>query len=467
MISAVCAAMTVAAAAAAERRPNIVVILVDDLGYSDIGCYGSEFYETPNLDRFAKTGMLFTQGYAAHPVCSPTRASLMTGQNPARIGITDWIPGSAKGGPGVPKSRDLHHLPLEHVTVAEALKAGGYKTFFAGKWHLNHKGDTSYFPEDQGFDINKGGYFKGSPPGGYYTPYKNPKLPDGPAGEYLTDRLTTETIQFIEKNRKGPFFAYLSFYTVHMPIQACKRYIEHFKEKKAKLPELGREEGFAKEGAGWSKLRQDNPVYASMVAAMDENVGRLLKKLDELGIAEDTIVVFTSDNGGLSTLGRRGAPTSVRPLRGGKGWCYEGGIRVPWIIRAPGVTKPGTESPVPIYSADLYPTLLDLAGLPQRPAQHVDGVDLAGVLRGGAAPDRDFIVWYYPHFHGSMWKPGAAIRSGKWKLVRHYTTGETELFDLEKDPGETIDLVAKNPEKTAELLGKLRAYLKSVDEGSD
>ncbi len=204
-----------------------------------------------------------------------------------------------------------------------------------------------------------------------------------------------------------------------------------------------------------------------MVAAMDENVGRLLKKLDELGLGDNTIVVFTSDNGGLSTLGRRGAPTSVRPLRGGKGWCYEGGIRVPWIIRAPGVTKAGSQSKVPIYSADLYPTLLDLAGLPQRPAQHYDGVDLSGVLRGGAAPMRDFIVWYYPHYHGSTWKPGAAIRSGKWKLVEHYTTGTVELFNLEKDPGEKRDISKKSPEKTAELLGKLRGYLKSVGEGGD
>ncbi len=199
------AAMAITAVAA-EKQPNIVVILVDDLGYKDLGCYGSKFHETPNLDRFAKSGMRFTQGYAAHPVCSPTRASLMTGQNPARIGITDWIPGSGKRGPGVPKSRDLHHLPLEHVTIAEALKEAGYKTFFAGKWHLNHNGDTSCFPEDQGFDINMGGYFKGSPPGGYYAPYKNPKLPDGPPGEYLTDRLTTETIRFIEEKPEGAVF---------------------------------------------------------------------------------------------------------------------------------------------------------------------------------------------------------------------------------------------------------------------
>ena len=444
----------------AAERPNFVVILVDDLGYKDLSCYGSEFYETPNLDRFAASGVQFMDGYAAHPVCSPTRASLMTGQNPARIGITDWIRGSDKTGPGIPKSRDLHHLPLEHVTIAEAMKEAGYRTFFAGKWHLIDEGEDGFYPEDQGFEINKGGHHKGSPPGGYYSPYKNPKLEDGPEGEYLPDRLTDETIRFIETNRERPFFAYLAFYTVHTPIQACKRHLGKFEEKAAKLQGEG---GVEAEHDAWTRLRQDNPAYASMVYAMDENVGRLLEKLDELKLADKTVVIFTSDNGGLSTVGgKKGGPTSVRPLRAGKGWCYEGGIRVPWIIRAPGVTKAGTRSAVPIYSADAYPTMLELAGLPARPEQHKDGLSLVPLLRDGKAPEREFIVWFYPHYHGSNWRPGAAIRAGRWKLLEHYAYQKVELFDLEEDPGEKKDLSGEQPEKTKELLGKLRGYLKEV-----
>ena len=328
----------------ASERPNFVFILVDDLGYKDLSCYGSEFYETPNLDRFAESGVQFMDGYAAHPVCSPTRASLMTGQNPARIGITDWIRGSSKTGPGIPKVRDLHHLPLEHVTIAEAMKEAGYRTFFAGKWHLNDAGEDGFYPEDQGFDQNIGGHHKGSPPGGYYSPYKNPKL-------------------------------------------------------------------------------------------------------DELKLSGNTVVIFTSDNGGLTTLGRNksGGPTSVRPLRAGKGWCCEGGIRVPWIIRAPGVGKAGTKSEVPIYSADAYPTILELAGLPPKPEQHRDGLSLVPLLRDGKAPEREFIVWFYPHYHGSNWRPGAAIRAGKWKLVEHYAWQKVELFDLENDLGEKKDLSKEQP----------------------
>lgn len=442
------------------ERPNFVFILVDDLGYKDLGCYGSEFYETPNLDRLAKSGVQFLDGYAAHPVCSPTRASLMTGQNPARIGITDWIRGSSKTGPGIPKVRDLHHLPLEHVTIAEAMKEAGYRTFFAGKWHLNDAGEEGFYPENQGFDVNKGGHHKGSPPGGYYAPYKNPKLEDGPEGEYLPDRLTNETIRFIEANKERPFFAYLSFYTVHVPIQACRRHIVKF-EKKAK--ELGEGGGVEAEHDGFTRLRQDNAAYASMVHAMDENVGRLLAKLDELKLSEKTVVVFTSDNGGLTTLGRnKGGPTSVRPLRAGKGWCYEGGIRVPWIIRAPGVSREGAKSEVPIYSADAYPTILELAGLAPKPEQHKDGKSLVPLLRDGKAPEREFIVWFYPHYHGSKWRPGAAIRAGKWKLVEHYAWKKVELFDLEEDPGEKKDLSGENPEKMQELLAKMRGYLDEV-----
>ncbi|MCG8511155.1 MAG: sulfatase-like hydrolase/transferase, partial [Rhodospirillales bacterium] len=301
--------------ASAQARPNFLIVLVDDLGYADLGCYGSSFYDTPRLDALAASGTRFVHGYAAHPVCSPTRAALMTGQNPARIGITDWIPGKNPGNRKLLGPEDQHRLALDHITIAEALKQAGYTTFFAGKWHLNAAGDAGHFPEDQGFDINKGGHHKGSPPGGYYAPYKNPRLDNGPEGEYLPDRLTDETIRFIEAHRDKPFLAYLSFYTVHTPIQACKRHVATYQQRAAELSE--RMDAVRQEHDGWTKLRQDNPAYASMVRAMDENVGKLLDTLDRLKLDDNTVVVFTSDNGGLTTRGGKRAPTSVLPLRAG------------------------------------------------------------------------------------------------------------------------------------------------------
>ncbi len=441
-----------------RKRPNFVFFLVDDLGWKDLGCYGSTFYDTPNIDRLAASGMRFTDAYAACPVCSPTRASIMTGKYPARLGITDWIPGQR------PKNRKLlappihNQLALGEVTIAEALKEAGYRTFFAGKWHLGGEG---FFPEQQGFDINKGGHHRGSPPGGYYSPYKNPKLKDGPAGEYLTDRLTDESIRFLQARGKEPFLLYLSFYTVHTPIQACKRHLETFKKKAEALPPLKGPDQI-KERDGWTKLRQDNPAYASMVHAMDENVGRVLDKLDQLGLTETTVVVFMSDNGGLSTLRRRGYPTSNLPLRAGKGWCYEGGIREPMIIRAPGVTRPGGVCGVPVTSTDFYPTMLELAGLAARPKQHVDGLSLVPLLAGGKTLPRDAIYWHYPHYHGSTWTPGAAVRAGDWKLIEFYDEGTVELYNLSKDIGERRDLARKMPEKKNELLTLLHTWQKRV-----
>ncbi len=440
-------------------RPSFLFLLVDDLGYHDLTCYGSGFHETPNLDQLAASGMKFTAGYAAHPVCSPTRAAILTGKNPARIRITDWIPGQNPRGKKLLCPQDRHQLPLEDVTIAERLKAAGYRTFFAGKWHL---GSTGFLPEDQGFDVNKGGHHRGSPPGGYYSPYRNPRLEDGPSGEYLTDRLTDETIRFIEKSRGSPFLAYLSFYTVHTPIQPARRHIAHYRKKAADLPEAGSPPQIP-EHDGWTKTRQDNPGYASMVHAMDENIGRLLTRLDELGLAKSTVVLFTSDNGGRSTLHRNGGPTSNLPLRAGKGWCYEGGIRVPLIVRAPGVTRPGSTCGTPVYSADLYPTMLALAGLDPAPLQHRDGVDLSALLRGATKLDRDAIVWHYPHYHGSAWTPGSAIRSGRWKLIELYDREQVELYDLVADESEAKDLAREKPQKAAALRTKLHAYLKSVD----
>jgi len=433
--------------------PNVVFILVDDLGWKDLGCYGSSFYETPNIDVLARRGVRFTNAYAASPVCSPTRAALMTGKHPARVGITDWIPGSTPGDRKLRGPEDLHQLPLDEYTLAEAFRDQGYTTFFAGKWHLGGEG---FFPEDQGFDINKGGHDKGSPPGGYYAPYKNPKLADGPDGEYLTNRLTDEAMHFVDTTSEQPFFLMLSFYTVHTPIQASNRHIEYYEAKRHDLPEDGALQQ-EPEHEGVTTVNQVNADYASMVAAMDENVGRLLDKLETLGLADNTFIVFTSDNGGLSTLppNRIAGPTSVRPLRAGKGWCYEGGIRVPLIVAGPGIPSQEKTNNTAVVSMDLYPTLLDAAGLPPKPEQHRDGLSLTPLFQGKSL-DREALYWHYPHYHGSAWTPGAAIRAGDWKLVEFYHYEKTELYHLAEDIGEQQDLAEQFPERVKELKQQLK-----------
>ena len=440
------------------RKPNIVFVLVDDLGWADLGCYGSRLYRTPHLDRLAKSAVRFTDAYAACPVCSPTRAAIMTGKHPARLDITDWIPGSNPKDRRLLGPEDLHELPLSETTIAETLHSHGYATFIAGKWHL---GGAGYLPEDQGFDVNKGGHDTGSPPGGYYAPYKNPKLEDGPNGEYLPDRLTSECIGFIEQHRDTPFFAFLSFYTVHTPIQASKQHIAACRERVDELEEDGPEKRDERDAV--TRLRQDNPDYASMVEAMDENVGRLLDTLERLGLDENTYIVFTSDNGGLSTLEsrRRGlAPTSNEPLRAGKGWCYEGGIRVPLLIAGPGI-KP-TTCGVPVTSMDFYPTLLDLLGLPALPEQHVDGADIAPLFHGAHDLDRNTLYWHYPHYHGSGWRPGAALRNGDWKYIVFYDEDTEELYNLREDPSEAHNLAESMPEKLKELREKLTAWQHTI-----
>jgi len=446
--------------AAAAERPNFVFFLVDDLGYMDVSCNGSKFHETPHIDKLAETGMRFTNGYAACPVCSPTRASIMTGRHPVRVNITDWIPGRR-----TPKNsklitpEDRSNLALEEVTIAEALKQNGYQTFFAGKWHLGSQG---HFPEDQGFDINIGGNHTGSPRGGYYAPWNNPQMPDkGNPGEYLTDRLTDESIKFLkQRDSEKPFLLYLSFYNVHTPVQACKEFIDHYKTKADK-----RFQGttpFAPEHDGFSRLRQDRPDFASMVAAVDKSVGRILVQLANRNLADNTVVIFFSDNGGLCTLrGKRGS-TSNLPLRSGKGWLYEGGIREPMIIRAPGVTQPGSVCDTPVLSTDFFPTMLELAGLPLMPKRHRDGVSLLPLLKGKSLSTDRPLAWHYPHYHGSTWKPGAAIRSGNWKLIQFYHYEKVELYNLAKDVSEQHDLSKKNPQKTKELLGKLHAWQKKL-----
>ena len=446
-----------------NQKKNILVILVDDLGKNDLGCYGSTFYETPNLDKFVKESVMFTFGYAAHPVCSPTRAAIMTGKNPCRkeINITDWIKGERRQNEKLLGPEMNFNLPLEEVTIAESLKKAGYATWFLGKWHL---GETkTHWPKAQGFDVNIGGYSKGSPRGGYYSPYNNPMLKDGPKGEYLTDRLTNEAINLIDKhNKQKPFFLFLSFYTVHAPIQACKRYIKKFKEKAKKLPKLKKK--YIREGRGKTRIRQDNPAYATMIYAMDYNVGRVLDTLKKQGLYENTVIFFTGDNGSLTTRQRHPGPTCVLPMRGGKGWTYEGGVSVPFIVRDPTSEKNGTTCNIPVVNTDFYATILDYADIPPMPEQAKDSVDLRPLIEGKIKTLKrpEPIVWHYPHYHCSGWVPGSAILDDDWKLTESYQTGAVELYNLKKDRAEKKDLSKKFPEKKAMLLKKLHDYLKKT-----
>lgn len=452
----------VAQAAERGKRLNVVFILADDLGWKDVGCTGSTFYETPHIDRLAREGMRFTQGYAACPVCSPTRASIMTGKYPARVKITDWI-GGHKAGALLP-AEYIEHLPLEEVTIAEAMKEGGYVTASIGKWHLGAKG---FLPEDQGFDVSIAAANGAGHPPDYFYPWqlKNKSKPGilatGHPGEYLTDRLTDEAVHFIEENEDKPFFLYLPHYAVHIPLGAKQDLIEKYKRKlEAMPPRQGKE--FGREGEHKDKLVQDNPTYAAMIESLDQGVGRVMDKLAELGLDQNTIVIFTSDNGGVSTA--QGFPTSNAPLRGGKGWLYEGGIREPVIVRWPGVTKAGALCDRPIVSNDWYPTLLEAAGLPAKPKQHVDAVSFVPLLRGQAdAPDRGPIFWHYPHYSDQGGTPGSAVRSGDWKLIHWYEDDKYELFDLRDDPSEQKDLAAKEPAKVEEFKKVLEDWLKSVD----
>ncbi|WP_346880797.1 sulfatase [uncultured Algibacter sp.] len=445
-----------------EKKQNIVFILVDDLGWTDLGYAGSTFHQSPNIDAFSQESIQFTNAYASASICSPTRAAIMTGKHPARLKITDWIPGFIPENEKLIGPDILNELPLEESTLAETFKAHGYKTFFAGKWHL---GNTGYFPEDQGFDINIGGHHKGSPPGGYYTPYKNPKLTDGPNGEYLTDRLTNESINFIDTIGENPFFLYLSYYTVHTPIQANKKHLEKFNTilETIKIKNLG----FKDEGRGSTRLQQLNPEYASMVYALDDNVGKLINKLKEADLYDNTIIVFTSDNGGLSTVlknKRQKAPTAVTPLRGGKGWLYEGGIRVPLLIKPAhysNTTKKVIDDPV--ISHDLYPTLLALAKIKYDNNTKIDGIDISPLINNNKPIDREELFWHYPHYHASGWAPGSAIRQGDWKFIEFYDSNTIELYNLATDISETKDLSLKYPQKAIMLQNRLHELKKATN----
>lgn len=447
---------------------NVVFIVVDDLGYMDVGAYNPDtFYETPHLDSLAQQGMMFTDGYVANPVCSPTRHSIMTGRHPSRDNRTEWFCGE-RDGRFQSASFECFMQPSQ-FTIAEAFQEGGYATWFGGKWHLGP--DSTHWPEHQGFDVNKGGWQAGSPVadggGGYFSPYDNPRLADGPEGEYLPFRLADEAEQFIEDHRGEPFFAFLSFYEVHNPRQAPDSLVEKYRKKRERMG-LDDSTEFEEIEQVWdtdeprrARVVQGRPVYAAMVEAMDQAAGQVLEALSENGLAENTVVVFTSDNGGLSTA--EGHNTSNRPLRGGKGWVYEGGIREPYVIHWPGVTAPGSTTDVPATSMDFYPTLLEIVGLPKRPEQHVDGVSLTPVLNGQASVGRDALHWHYPHYSNQGGFPGGAVRMGPWKLVEDYEDGSIQLFNLEEDLGEQNDVAEQHPERVERMRRHLHDWYDEVD----
>ncbi len=446
----------------AQGRPNVVFFLVDDLGWTDLSCYGSDFHESPHIDRLAESGIRFTQAYAACGVCSPTRAAILTGKSPARVRILDWLPGRDPAHSKLLPPEDLPGLPLEEVTIAEVLKENGYQTYFAGKWHLGAEG---YEPEKQGFDINKGGVDNGAPPSGYFSPYKNEKLSDGPDGEYLTDRLANESVEFIRnRDKEKPFLLYHAFYSVHTPIQADPDQLGYFKEKAKSLPDRSVDEKYELlEGAWTNKLYHDRPDYASMVKSVDDAVGAILGELETQGIDNDTIVIFTSDNGGLSINLFLPTPTSNKPLRNGKAWLTEGGIRIPTIIRAPGVTQPGRVSDEPIISMDFFPTILDLVGIEKRPDLHQDGTSLFPLLDGAEGLGRRDLIWYYPMYSGFQSRPSAAILARGWKLIENFEDSSLELYLLEDDIGEAHNLADVYPETVHAMRTRLWEYLDDVN----
>ena len=429
----------------ATARPNFVFILIDDMGWADVGCFGSKFYETPNIDRFAAGAMRFTNAYAACPVCSPTRASIMTGKYPARLHLTDWIAGEGDRPSQKLKIPDWQKfLPLEEITIAKALKSAGYATASIGKWHL---GDAPYYPEHHGFDLNIAGGHTGHP-ASYFWPFgaekashRVPGLAEagGQRGEYLTDRLTDEAEKFISAHKDQPFFLYFAHYAVHMPLMAKPDKLAKYK---AKTP----------------MDEQKNATYAAMVESVDDSVGRILHQLDTLGLTENTVVVFMSDNGGLWPQA-----TSNAPLRAGKGYPYEGGIREPLIIRWPGVTTAGATCSTPVCSIDFHPTLLEIAGVP--PPCTVDGLSLVLLLKQTGSLQRDALYWHYPHYWGGVpprVRPFGAVRAGDWKLIEFYEDMSVELYNLKDDLGEKRDLARENPAKVAELRTKLHQWRESV-----
>jgi arylsulfatase A-like enzyme len=427
----------------AAEKPNVVLIVIDDLGQRDLACYGSTFYKTPNIDKMAKDGLRFTDYYAACPVCSPTRASILTGRYPQRMNITDWIPGR-KDMPEQRLNRPAirNELPLDEVTIAAVLQKAGYATGHIGKWHLGGKG---FEPTKHGFDLNIAGDETGTPRS-YFAPFENktgkmPGLEKAEEGEYLTDRLALEAEKFIEANKSKPFFLYLPHYGVHTPLRAKQAIIDKYKV----TPTHG---------------KQSNPTYAAMVESMDEAVGRVLKKLDDLKLSDNTLVLFTSDNGGLATLeGMPFAPTFNAPLREGKGYLYEGGVRVPLIAKWPGKIKPGSTTDQVACSIDLFDTILAATGT--KCDSKRDGVSLLPVFKGERLSQRE-IYWHYPHYANQGSRPGAAVRFQEFKLIEYYEDGRRELFNLSKDPSESRNLINDNPAIATSLAESLDKWRKDV-----
>jgi arylsulfatase A-like enzyme len=426
-----------------EVRLNFVFILIDDLGWRDVGFNGSKFFETPNIDKLAAQGMKFPNAYAACPVCSPSRAAILTGKYPARLGITNFLPGHHQ----LPYSKLLppeskQFLPLEEVTIAEELKPLGYMTAAIGKWHL---GGARYYPENQGFDMNVAGTDSGAPTSHFYPAWAgNPPIMAA-SGDYLADTLTDAAETFIHRNATHPFFLYLAHYGVHIPLEAKASGVVAF-QPKVNL-----------------KDPQHNAVYAAMVRSIDESVGRIVKKVTDEGLSDRTVFIFTSDNGGLVSDEYRGqAATSNLPLKAGKGFLYEGGIREPLCIVWPGVTKPGSVSTMPVTGTDFYRTIAQMAGVTKLKGSPRDGVSLVPMLRRGIVPQRDALFWHYPHYSNQGGRPGGAIRMGDWKLIRWYEDDSIEFYNLRTDPGEKTNLATQEAAKARGMLAIFNDWLTAM-----
>ncbi len=426
-----------------KEKPNIILFFIDDMGWTDLGCYGSDLYETPHIDQLAAEGIKFTNAYSACTVCSPSRAAVMTGKYPARLHLTDWIQGHKRPNAKLKVPDWQMYLDTAEITIADALKTADYVTANFGKWHL---GDNPiYWPENQGFDVNIGGYRWGAP-GSYFYPYHGnkrdglhpPHLEKGKKGEYLTDRLANEAVKFIDQHRDEPFFIYFPHYAVHTPIQAHDSIAKYFKEKIQ------------------PDSRHTNATYAAMIYSVDQSIGKIRAKLAELGIQDKTAIFFTSDNGGLELR----QITDNGPIRDGKGSVYEGGVRVPFIALIPGITQPGLVSDIPVIGMDLYPTIMDLAGLN---VMEYDGKNLMPILESFEAQlDRTSLFWHYPHYHNGGATPYSAIRKGDYKLIEFFEDEHLELYNLSEDIGEENNLSASFPEKTKELLNELQNWRVTV-----
>lgn len=442
-------------------RPNIIFILVDDLGWRDLSCYGSTFYETPNIDALVHEGIRFTDAYATCPVCSPTRASIMTGKYPATIGITNYIDWSGRVHPERGRLVDVPYfreLPLAEISLGRVLSDRNYATWHVGKWHL---GGPSCYPDRHGFSVNIGGCEWGLPPNGYFSPWKIPTLPETEsAGVYLTDHLTDQALRLIRENSRtdGPFFLNLWYHCVHTPLQAKHETTQKYLSKRQEMGladtrefvEGGFFPGERKRGRRIvRRLIQANPVYAAMVETLDWNIGRIVREVRDLGIEDNTLLVFTSDNGGLATS--EGSSTCNAPLSEGKGWMYEGGTRVPLIIKWPERARGGVTTDVPVASTDFYPTILEALGLPLLPKQHTDGESFLPLLTGDRYTRNRPLFWHYPHYGNQGGTPGASVRDHEWKLIRFFEDGHEELYNLREDVGETDDLSAAAPAKRREL----------------